>query len=105
MPRRDLSFAEQANVRALLRFLRVKLGGKNWFNVERALPFAHSTLTEVIAGRTEVSTALAFRVAKALDTSLHHVLSGEALPAGTCRHCGRPANEEPMDDRAERKRF
>jgi len=39
--------------------------------------------------RAEVSTALAFRVAKLLDVSLHHVLSGEALPPGTCRHCGR----------------
>ena len=91
MPRRDLSLAEQANVRALLRFLRVKLGGKNWINVERALPCAHSTLAEVMAGRAEVSTALSFRVAKVLDVSLHHVLSGEALPAGTCRHCGMPS--------------
>jgi hypothetical protein len=92
MPRRDLSFAEQANVRALLRFLRVKLGGRNWINVERALPFAHSTLAEIMAERAEVSTTLAFRVAKLLDVSLHHVLSGEALPAGTCRHCGMPAD-------------
>jgi hypothetical protein len=92
MPRRDLSFAEQANVRALLRFLRVKLGGRNWINVERALPFAHSTLAKILAARAEVSATLAFRVAKILDVSLHHVLSGEALPAGTCRHCGMPAD-------------
>ena len=39
MPRRDLSLAEQANVRALLRMLRVRLGG-NWRSVELALPFA-----------------------------------------------------------------
>lgn len=93
MPRRDLSLAEQANVRACLRMLRVKLGGKNWINVERALPFAHSTLAEVMAERAEVSTALAFRVAKVLDVSLHHVLSGEALPPGVCRHCGRAQDE------------
>jgi len=91
VPRRDLSLAEQANVRALLRMLRVKLGGKNWLNVARALLFAHSTLAEVMAERAEVSTALAFRVAKVLDVSLHHVLSGEALPTGTCRHCGMPS--------------
>jgi hypothetical protein len=89
MPRRDLSFAEQANVRALLRMLRVKLGGNNWLNVERALPFAHSTLVEVMAERFEVSATLAFRVAKVLDVSLHHVLTGEAIPPGTCKHCGR----------------
>lgn len=92
MPRRDLSLPEQANVLALLRMLRVKLGGRNWINVERALPIAHSTLAEILAGRLEVSVTLAFRVAKILDTSLHHVLSGEALPPGTCRHCGRNAS-------------
>lgn len=88
MARRDLSPAEQANVRALLRMLRVKLGG-NWQNVERALPFAHSTLVDVMAERAEVSTALAFRVARLLDVSLYHALAGEALPPGTCKHCGR----------------
>jgi hypothetical protein len=93
MPRRDLSLAEQANVRAALRMLRVRLGGKNWISVERALPFAHSTLAEVMAERAEVSAALAFRVAKLLDVSLHHVLTGEALPPGTCRHCGRALDE------------
>jgi hypothetical protein len=92
MPRRDLSLVEQGNVRALLRMLRVNLGG-NWLNVERALPFAHSTLALVMAERAEVTTALAFRVAKVLDVSLHHVLTGEAIPPGTCRHCGR-ANKE-----------
>ncbi|HWO20736.1 MAG TPA: hypothetical protein VNO30_18340 [Kofleriaceae bacterium] len=45
-----------------------------------------------MAERAEVSTALAFRVAKVLDVSLHHVLSGEALPAGTCRNCGHPSD-------------
>lgn len=89
MPRRDLSLAEQANVRALLRMLRVKLGGSNWLNVERALPIAHSTLAEIMSERTEVSATIAFRVAKVLDVSLHHVLTGEAPPPGTCRHCGR----------------
>jgi hypothetical protein len=93
MPRCDLSLAEQANVRALLRMLRVKLGGNNWLNVERALPIAHSTLAEILAERVEVTTTVAFRVAKVLDVSLHHVLTGEALPPGTCRHCGR-SNEE-----------
>jgi hypothetical protein len=51
MPRRDLSLAEQANVRALLRMLRVKLGGRNWLNVERALTFPHSTLAGGIRTR------------------------------------------------------
>ena len=92
MPRRDLSLKEQANVRALLNVLRVRLGGNNWRNVERALPVAHSTLAEILAGRVEISTTIAFRVAKALDTSLQEVLTGEAVPPGTCRHCGMPSD-------------
>jgi hypothetical protein len=42
-----------------------------------------------MAERAEVSTALAFRVARLLDVSLYHVLTGEALPPDTCKHCGR----------------
>ena len=87
MPRRDLSLAEQANVRAYLRMLRVRFGG-NWRNVERALPFAHSTLVEVMAERAEVSTALAFRVAKLLDVSLYHVLT-EHRPQRSMEQMGR----------------
>ena len=50
----DLSLAEQANVRALLQVLRVKLGGQ-WQSVAaRALPVAQSALTATMSGRTEV---------------------------------------------------
>lgn len=80
MPRRDLSLAEQTNVRAYLRMLRVRCG--NWRNVERTLPISHSALHDIIAERVEVSATIAFRIAKRLDVSLHHVLSGEALPPG-----------------------
>lgn len=93
MPRRDLSLKEQANVRALLRMLRVKLGGYNWVNVERALPIAHSTLYEILAGRLEISTKIAYRVAKAFDVPLPEVLTGAAAPPGTCRHCGMPSGD------------
>ena len=89
MPRRDLSLVEQANVRSLLRMLRAKFGG-NWRNVEGALPISHSALAEIMSERAEVSATVAFRVAKVLDVSLHHVLAGEALPPGTCKHCGHP---------------
>jgi hypothetical protein len=89
MPRSDLSPAEQANIRALLQVLRVKLGGNNWRNVERVLPTSHSTLTEILAGRAEISTKIAFRVAKACGVSLQEALTGEAVPPGVCKHCGR----------------
>jgi hypothetical protein len=89
MPRRDLSLVEQENVRALMRVLRVRLG--SWSGVERAMPVSHGVRVDVMAGRNEVSATFAFRVAKVLDVSLHHVLSGTALPPGTCKHCGRPS--------------
>lgn len=91
MPRRDLSLVEQANVRAYLRMLRVRFG--NWRTVEHALPVSHSLMNEVMSGRREVSATIAFRVAKMLDVSLYHVLTGAALPPGTCKHCGRRSDE------------
>ena len=89
MPRSDLSPAEQDHVRALLRMLRVKLGG--WPSVQRALPVSNNTLWLAVSGRAEVSATLAFRVAKFIDAPISQVLIGEALPSGTCRHCGRNA--------------
>jgi hypothetical protein len=87
MPRRDLSLEEQQNVLACLRALRGRFG--NWFTLEKALPLAHSQRVEITEGRTEVSTAVAFRIAKLLDVSLYDVLKGTALPKNTCPHCGR----------------
>jgi plasmid maintenance system antidote protein VapI len=92
MPRRDLSLTEQANIRALLNVLRVKLGGANWRNVERALPISHSMLAEILSGRAEISTTIAFRISKALDVSLQEAITGKAVPPGTCRHCGMPSD-------------
>jgi hypothetical protein len=89
--RSDLTPGEQEHVRALLRVLRVQLG--TWTSVRRALPLSHSTLAEVMSGRTEVTATIAFRVAKAFDAPISAVLTGQALPPGTCRHCGR-SNEE-----------
>ncbi len=75
---------------ALLNVLRVKLGGANWRNVERGLPISHSLLAEILAGRAEISTTIAFRVAKACGVSLQE--TGEAVPPGTCRDCGMPSD-------------
>ena len=86
MPRRDQSLDEQKNVRAYLQMLRLRFG--NWRTVERSLPVSHSALNDVLQGRTEASVTIAFRIAKMLDVSLHHVLTGTALPPGPCKHCG-----------------
>ncbi len=88
MARRDLSKTEQANVRVLLRMLHTKMGGK-WQTVARALPIASSSLVQTMSRRVDVSVTIAFRVAKLLDVPLQRVLAGEALPPGTCKHCGR----------------
>jgi hypothetical protein len=87
MPRSDLNPAEQDHVRALLRMLRVKLGG--WRAVQRALPMSDNVLWQAVSGRTEVSATLAFRVARLLDAPISAVLTGTAIPTGTCKHCGR----------------
>lgn len=87
MAYRDLSRAEQQNVLDTLRALRTRFG--NWLTVERALPISHSQRVEMTSGRTEVSTTIAFRIAKLLEVSLHDVLQGLALPKPTCPHCGK----------------
>jgi len=87
VPYRDLSLDEQRNVLDTLRALRARFG--NWFTVERALPISHSQRVEMTEGRTEVSTTIAFRIAKLLEVSLHDVIHGLALPKPTCPHCGK----------------
>jgi hypothetical protein len=87
MPYRDLSLVEQRNVLATLHALRARFG--SWLTVERALPLSHSQRVEMTEGRTEVSTTVAFRIAKLLEVSLHDVLQGLALGKPTCPHCGK----------------
>ena len=87
MPYRDLSRAEQQNVLDTLRALHTRFG--NWLTVERAVPISHSQRVEITKGRAEVSTTIAFRIAKLLEVSLHDVLQGTALPKSTCPHCGK----------------
>jgi hypothetical protein len=87
MPYRDLSRIEQQNVLDTLRALRARFG--NWLTVERALPISHSQRVEMTSGRSEVSTTIAFRIAKLLEVSLHDVIQGIALPKPTCPHCGK----------------
>lgn len=88
MASRDLTKAEQDNVLAYMRFLRVHLG--SWRRVERAVPLSHSFRSEITAGKAPVTSAMAFRIAKVFNVSMYEVLSGTALPPGTCRHCGNP---------------
>jgi hypothetical protein len=49
----------------------------------------HSLRVDMMLKRCEVSVTIAFRVAKVLDASIYDVITGTALPPGTCKHCGR----------------
>jgi hypothetical protein len=69
MPRSELNPAEQEHVRALLRMLR-----------------------HLRAGRGERHDRVP--VARLLDATISQVLTGQALPPGTCRHCGH--SNEPV---------
>ena len=91
MPHRDLSLNEQEHVRVCLRALRARFD--SWRNVERSLPLAHSVLVDVMSGRSEVSVAIAFRAARVLGASIYDVIAGRAVPAGTCRSCGKEPGE------------
>ncbi|MGH7633616.1 MAG: hypothetical protein ACRENC_07785 [Gemmatimonadaceae bacterium] len=91
MPHRDLSLDEQEHVRVCLRALHARF--KNWRNVERSLPVAHSVLVDLMSGRCEISVVIAFRAAKVLQVSIYDVIAGRAVPAGTCAHCGKEPAE------------
>lgn len=87
----DLTATEQANVRAALRFLRVRCGA--WVAVSKALRFGRSTAGNVVGGKA-VSPVMAFRVARLAKVSVDDVLSGRFPPPGTCPHCGHRADSE-----------
>ena len=91
MPRRDLS-PRRAEKRARLPADAIACGSATGAP-SSGPPVSHSAMNDIIQGRTEVSATVAFRIAKMLDVSLHHVLTGTALPPGTCKHCGRPSAE------------
>lgn len=46
-----------------------------------------------MSGRCEVSVAIAFRAAKVLGASVYDVIAGRAVPADTCKHCGKEPGE------------
>jgi hypothetical protein len=50
-------------------------------------------LVDVMTGKCEVSVAIACRTAKVLEASIYDVISGRALPADTCKHCGKEPSE------------
>lgn len=81
----DLTTAEQANVRAALRFLRMRCGG--WAPLARALRFKATYLAKIGTERAP-SASMAFRVARLAEVGVDELLAGKYPAAGTCPHCG-----------------
>jgi len=90
----DLTDQEQTNVRAALRFLRVRLGG--WRPLAKTISAEPLTLRRVAGGHV-VSASIAFRVARLAGVGVDDVLQGRYPPPGTCPHCGHPALPIPGD--------
>jgi hypothetical protein len=84
----DLTAQEQANVRAALRYLRARAGGRSWEPIGKALRLKANTLAKVAAERRGVSAGLAFRVARLASVGVDDVLAGRFPAPGTCPHCG-----------------
>ena len=87
----DLTPEEQANVKAALRFLKVKLGGpKKLAETMKALP---ATVKYAVSNRGKVSAGIALRAALAAGVPLEDLLSGAWPKPGSCPLCGRCGNE------------
>jgi len=76
----DLTADEQKNVRAAIRFLRIRCGG--WEQVAKALRSTKRTL------RRATSASIAFRVARFAGVTVDDLLAGRFPPPGACPHCG-----------------
>lgn len=89
----DLTADEQKNVRAALAFLRHRLG--TWKTLAKVLKMKERSLTNVANGRT-ATPMLAFKIAKLGSVTFEDVTSGRFPSPGTCPHCGRGPDGEPI---------
>lgn len=87
-PGLDLGMTEQEqdNVRAALRFLRLRCGG--WKPLGAAMRMDWKCLSQSAGGRA-VGPRMAFRVARLAGVGVDAVLAGEYPPEGVCPHCGK----------------
>src|SRR5438128_939839 len=86
MPRRGgLTADEQRNVRAALRFLRIRAGGME--RLAKCLRTTKRALTHMAYCRAP-SVALALRLARFAGVPVDDVLAGRFPAPGTCPHCG-----------------
>jgi hypothetical protein len=86
MTDKDLTSKEETNVRAALRFLRLRCGG--WGPLASAIGFKDTSLSAMAAGHKAVSAKLTFRIARFAKVTVDAVLTGQFPSPGTCPHCG-----------------
>jgi hypothetical protein len=88
----DFSVKEVANVRAALRFLRLRCG--TWAVLAQALRFKETTVASVAGGHKPVTATIAVRIAKFARVGVDDILAGRFPAPGTCPHCGHVRENE-----------
>jgi hypothetical protein len=84
--RTDLTAQEQANVRAAIRFLRVQCGGVK--PLTKALRCQKTTVQNAMASARNVTSSVAFRVARFAGVGVDDLLAGRFPPAVPARTAG-----------------
>jgi hypothetical protein len=83
----ELTTDEQMNARKLIDFLLIRFGG--WVLLCKALHCSRTNLTDVLAGRADVSPGLVFRMARVAGVPIDDVIRGRYPASDMCPHCGR----------------
>lgn len=84
--RGDLTAQEQANVRAALRFLRLRSGG--YEALAKGIRSTRKALTLMASSRPP-NASLALRLARFARVPFDDVIAGRFPPLGACPYCGR----------------
>ena len=82
----DLTPAEQANVRAAIRFLAIRHG--NYRALAKAMGSKRGTVLSTVR-RGSVTAGIALRIARVAGVPLEDVLAGRWPVEGMCPLCGR----------------
>ena len=83
----DLAKEEQENVRAAIRFLRVRFG--KIALLAKALHFEPGSVHRILRASEHVSPTMVLRVARLAHVGIDDLLAGKYPIKGMCPHCGR----------------
>lgn len=86
----ELTEAEQANVKAAMRILHLRLG--TWTAVARAMGTSEKMLERVLYGPRRPAASHALSAARLVKAQVEDVLSGAWPPQGMCPMCGHREN-------------